>query len=323
MSLQSTLDRSVPDGFHRWWRLLTCPVWNYDTHRLRAPLRAILPLVVTFLAFGLVVTFVRPRFDHPVRELMELSVTGVVLVAAVLAGARLLDRRPIAEYGLAFDREWVRSFVVGGAVGTVVNAGTMLVALSAGWATVSGFVQGSGALPFLPAMLLTLGYVCVFASWEEFVFRGAMVKNAAEGADGYLPRWGAVGLAVLVSAVVFAFLHSGKVSDPTDYGYYLVAGLIFGGVYVLSGDLALPIGFHLFYNFTMSAVFGLGVSQQTPELIALNVVGPSVWIGEEGLSRVVFAGVGGVLLLAYVRWRDGRLGISERITRWTPRERVD
>jgi membrane protease YdiL (CAAX protease family) len=273
---------------------------------------------MTFLAFGLVVTVVRPRFDHPVREFMEVSIMSVVLVAAVLASARLLDRRPVAEYGLAFNRKWVHSFVVGGLVATVANAGTMLVALAAGWATISGFTQGSGALPFLPAMLLVLGYVGVLASWEEFIFRGAMLKNLAEGADGYLPRWGAVGLAVLLSTAVFAFMHSGKVSDPMAYGYYVLAGLVFGGIYVLSGNLALPIGFHVFYNFTMSAVFGLGASQQTPELIALTVVGPGFWVGEEGVVRVIFALVGGVLLVAYVHWRDGNLRINDRMTWWTP-----
>ncbi len=320
MSLQSTLDRTLSDRLHQGWRLLSCPVWNHDTHRLRAPLRAILPLVVTFLGLGLVQTVVRPRSDHPARELLEFSMMGVVLVVAVLASARLLDRRPVAEYGLAFDREWARSFVVGGLAATVANAGTMLVALAAGWATVSGFTQASGALPFVPAMLLVLGYIGVMASWEEFIFRGAMLKNLAEGADGYIPRWAGVGLAVLLSTAIFALMHGGKIGNPTGYGYYVVAGLVFGGIYVLSGDLALPIGFHVFYNFTMSAVFGLGVSQRTPELIALTTNGPALWIGEEGLVRVIFAVVGGVLVVAYVRWRDGSLGINERVTQWTPIE---
>lgn len=239
---------------------------------------------MTVLAPGFVQTVVRLRFGHPVRELLEFSPMGVVPLVSVLVSARLFDRRPVAEYGLVFDREWVRSFVVGGLVATIANAGTMLVALAVGWATVSGFTQGSDALPFLPAMLLVLGYIGVLASWEEFIFRGAMLKNLVEGAGGCIPRWGAVGLAVVLSTLIFAFMHGGKVGDPTGYAYYAVAGLVLGGSYVPSGDLALPVGFHVFYNVTMSAVFGLGVSQRTPELIALNAVGPAFWIGEEGTS---------------------------------------
>lgn len=72
----------------------------------------------------------------------------------------------------------------------------------------------------------------------------------------------------------------------------------------------------MFYNVTMSAVFGLGVSRRTPELLALNVVGPAFWIGKEGLARVVFAAIGGVALLAYVRWQNGDLRIDDRATEW-------
>lgn len=319
MSLQTTLDRAVPDGLQRGWRLLASPVWNRDSKRLRAPLRALLPLAATFLAFGVVVTVVRGRFEHPLRELFECSLMAVVLVVAVLIGARLFDRRPAAEYGLALDGEWLRSFVIGGFVGAVVNAGTLLAALAVGWATVTGFFQGSDSLPFLPAMLLVLAYVGVLASWEEFVFRGAMLKNLAEGADGYVPRWVAVGIALLISSGIFAFMHSGKVAGVSGYSYYLLAGLIFGSVYVLTGNLALPMGFHVFYNFSMSAVFGLGVSQRTPELVVLDVSGPTVWIGEEGFLRVIFAAVGGALLIGYIRWRDGSLGIDRRVVQWTPR----
>jgi membrane protease YdiL (CAAX protease family) len=279
-----------------------------------------LPLVVTFLAFALVTTFVRGRFDHPVRELLECSLMAVVLVAAVVLSAGFFDRRPAAEYGLTFDTEWVRSFVVGGLVATIANAGTMLVALATGWATVIGFFEGSDALPFLPAILLVFAYVGVLASWEEFVFRGALLKNLAEGADGHVPRWAAIGIALILSTAVFAFMHSGKLTSPGGYGYYVLAGLILGSVYALTGNLALPIGFHVFYNFTMSAVFGLGVSQQTPEVVVLEMAGPSLWIGEEGLLRVIFAALGGVLLVLYIRWRDGSLELAEQITRWTSRD---
>jgi membrane protease YdiL (CAAX protease family) len=274
---------------------------------------------VTFLAFGAVVTVVRGRFENPLRETFEFSLMAVVLVVAVLIGARLVDRRPAAEYGLALDSEWLRSFAVGGFIGILVNAGTLLAALAVGWATVTGFFQGAESLPFLPAMLLVLAYIGVLASWEEFIFRGAMLKNLAEGADGYVPRWVAVGIALLISSGIFAFMHSGKVTGVSGYSYYLLAGLIFGSVYVLTGNLALPMGFHVFYNFSMSAVFGLGVSQQTPEVFVLNVSGPTVWIGEEGFLRVIFAAVGGLLLIGYIRWRGGPLGIDHRITQWTPR----
>lgn len=314
-SEQTGLSR-VRDGL---W-LLAWPVWNRRAGRLRAPIRAVLPLIVTFFGFFPIQETVRGRFEHKaVVGSLEAAGLLAVLVLTILISSRLFDRRPVREYGFSFDREWLRSFAVGGAVATLANAGTLVVALVAGWATVSGFTGGNGPLPFLPATLVVFAYVAVAASWEEFFMRGGMLKNLAEGADGYLPRWVAVGLALVLSSAVFAFLHTGKLTHPNQAGYYLVAGLILGAVYVLSGELALPIGFHVFYNFTMATVFGLGVSQDSPAVILLNTTGPAFWIGEEGLARVVFAILGGVLMIGYIYWRDGQLRFDDRITQWTPR----
>ena len=318
MSLKSTIDGAVPSAVQQGWQRLTWPLWNHEQGRLRAPLRALSPLIVTFMGLAAIITIVRPRFDHPIREPVELLGLTALLGGGILMSAKMLDRRPIAEYGLSVDREWIRSFAIGGLIGTVINAGTFLVAFGAGWITVVDFGGGAGDLPFPVAMILAFALTAVAASWEEFVFRGAMLKNLAEGVDGHIPRWAAVSIALVVSTGVFAFMHSGKVTGLSSYGYYLLAGLIFGVVYALTGDLGLPMGFHTFYNFSMTAFFGLGISQQSPELLVTNVNGPTIWIGEEGLLKVIFAAVGGLLLVGYIRWRDGQLSIDDSITQWTP-----
>jgi membrane protease YdiL (CAAX protease family) len=319
MSLRSTVGRILSTTLPERIRQLCWPVWNAEQRRPRAPLRALLPTALTFLLLAVLQTTIRARFVHPIRELLELTGIAVVLVGAVLLSTRIIDRRPMSGFGLSFDRDWWRSFVVGGLVATAVNGGALVVALGADWATFAGVLRGSGDLPFVPAMGVVFGYIAFAAAWEEFVLRGAMVKNLAEGSNGYVPKWVAVGLAVALSTLVFAFLHGGKVTHLSQYGYYLIAGLVLSGVYVLTGELALGIGFHVFYNFTQSAVFGLGHSQQTPELFAVDIVGPSRWVGEEGLVFVGFAVLGGLLLLAYIRRRDGTIELDDRLTAYTGR----
>ncbi|MBP2251002.1 membrane protease YdiL (CAAX protease family) [Halarchaeum solikamskense] len=316
-----TESRPIRDGFEslrRIARIVAWPVWNLDTGRVRAPIRALLPLVVTFLGFALVQSLAQRRFDGPTGIVATALGFALVLAVVVPASARLLDRRPVRDYGLSFDREWWRSFAAGALAATVVNAGTLLVSLAAGWVRVSGFAVNSGdALSFPTAALVVFTYIVIVnGAFEEFAFRGAMLTNLAEGAGGYLPRRAAVGVAVVCSSLVFAYMHSGKVAHVGQYGYYLVAGLVLGGAYVVTGELALSIGFHAFYDFTMSVVFGLGVSQQTPELVHLARSGRSFWIGETGVLQVVFAVVGGLLLVGYARVRDGRLRVDERLARW-------
>ncbi len=319
MSLQSTVVRILSTTLPERIRQLCWPVWNAKQRRLRAPLRALLPTVLTFLLLAILQTTVRARFIHPIRELLELTGIAIILIGAVLLSTRIIDRRPMSGFGLSFDRDWWRSFVVGGLVATAINGGALVVALGADWATFGGVMRGSGDLPFLPAMGIVFGYIAFAAAWEEFVLRGVMVKNLAEGSTGYVPKWVAVGLAVALSTLVFAFLHGGKVTHLSQYGYYLIAGLVLSGVYVLTGELALSIGFHVFYNFTQSAIFGLGHSQKTPELLAIDITGPSRWIGEEGLVFVCFAVLGGLLLVAYIHRRDGTLELNDRVINYTGR----
>ena len=319
MSLQSTIDRIIPTTLRRSVLQLLCPVWNTEQRRLRAPLRAVLPTVLTLFVLAIIQTAIRARFDHPVRELLEQTGIAVVLLGAVLLSARLIDRRPVSGFGLSFDREWWHSFAVGGIVATGINGGALLVSLGAGWATFAGVMRGSGDLPFVPAMGLVFAYIAFAAAWEEFILRGALLTNLAEGANGLVSRRMATGLAVILSTLVFASLHGGKITHVSQYGYYLIAGLVLSVVYVLTGELALSIGFHVFYNFTQSAIFGLGHSQRTPELIAVDIVGPSRWIGEEGLVFVGFAVLGGLLLVAYIRWRDGPLELDDRVPNYTGR----
>ena len=319
MSLQSIIDRIIPTTLRRSVLQLIWPVWNTEQRRLRAPLRAVLPTVLTLFVLAIIQTAIRARFDHPVRELLEQTGIAVVLLGAVLLSARLIDRRPVSGFGLSFDREWWHSFAVGGIVATGINGGALLVSLGAGWATFAGVMRGSGDLPFVPAMGLVFAYIAFAAAWEEFILRGALLTNLAEGANGLVSRRLATGLAVILSTLVFAFLHGGKITHVSQYRYYLIAGLVLSVVYVLTGELARSIGFHVFYNFTQSAIFGLGHSQRTPELIAVDIVGPSRWIGEEGLVFVGFAVLGGLLLVAYIRWRDGQLELDDRVPNYTGR----
>ena len=191
--------------------------------------------------------------------------------------------------------------------------------LGADWATFIDVSRGSGDLLFVLAMALVVGYTAFTVKWEEFILRGAMVKNLAEGSNGRVPRWIAVGLAVTLSTLVFALLHSTKVTHFFQYGYYLIAGLVLSGVCVLTGGLALSIGFHVVDDSTQRAIFGLGHSQQTPELLAVDIVGPSRWVGEGGLVFVGFAVLSGLLLVAYLRRRDGTVQLDYRVTSYTRR----
>jgi membrane protease YdiL (CAAX protease family) len=86
-------------------------------------------------------------------------------------------------------------------------------------------------------------------------------------------------------------------------------GLFLGLSYILTGDLAIPIGIHIAWNFFEGNVFGFPVSgvDSHLSLIATGQTGPIAWtggtFGPEGVLVGILAALLGMLLV-YARAVD-------------------
>ena len=134
-----------------------------------------------------------------------------------------------------------------------------LTELVLGWVKVTGafesLVPGRALLAriLIPAAL----FLCV-GFYEELIFRGYQLRNAAEGLNlpGVGPR-NAVLLAWVLSSAFFGYLHATNPNATLlSTVNVAVAGLMLGAGYVLTGELAIPIGLHVTWNFFQGAVFG-------------------------------------------------------------------
>jgi hypothetical protein len=199
-----------------------------------------------------------------------------------------------------------------------------LVELGLGWITVIGAWETvrPGA-PFALATLLPLGlFVCV-GIYEETLSRGYQIRNAAEGLNypALGPR-GAVLLAWVLSSIFFGALH---IANPNatllSSANIAVAGLMLGLGYVLTGELAIPIGLHITWNLFQGGIFGLPVSGNPPlgaSVLSTDGGGPGLWTGgsfgpEGGLLGPVAMVLGVLLIALWVRLRNGRVAIHAPI----------
>jgi uncharacterized protein len=97
----------------------------------------------------------------------------------------------------------------------------------------------------------------------------------------------------------------------------MVFGTLFGAAYVLTGELALPLGLHFSWDFAQA--FGLGRSGDVPRLGAFLVIEETdpetrLWTGwpftvEGGLLGTGTLVLGFVLVVAWVRYRRGSVGV--------------
>jgi hypothetical protein len=98
----------------------------------------------------------------------------------------------------------------------------------------------------------------------------------------------------------------------------MLFGVLFGVAYVLTGELALPIGLHFAWDFVQG--FVLGRSGEVPALGAFLVVAERdpaarLWTGfpftiEGGLLGTAVLLLSLLLIVAWERWRRGSVGLS-------------
>jgi membrane protease YdiL (CAAX protease family) len=305
------------------WRL----IFQYWTYRVTAL------LLTNLLVFAWLL--VRPGQEAPSTGRLDastLSGSPVLPLIAALVGVflsvwlagRLLDRRRFADFGFHLNGAWWLDLVFGMVLGALLMTAIFLIQLRLGWITVTAtFEPVVPGTPFAPAVLLPAAVFLGVGVYEEVLFRGYQLRNAAEGLN--LPVVGprnAVLLAWGLSSVFFGYLHA---SNPhatlISTVNIALAGMMLGFGYVLTGELAIPIGLHITWNFFQGTVFGFPVSGLKPlgaTFLSVDQGGPELWTGgtfgpEAGMLGPAAMIAGGLLIALWVRLRSGKLAVHTPI----------
>jgi membrane protease YdiL (CAAX protease family) len=300
--------------------------WNADERRPRALWRLLLQLVLFLL-----VSLVFASFGTLLPQTPLLAWVGqvgilVVAVFTVWVACRGLDLRPFADLGLHLNRAWWIDLVAGLVLGALLMSALFVVTVAAGWVEVHATLARSGAIrPFpLALFLLFVNHVAVGVG-EEVFFRGYQLRNIAEGLNC---RWiaprGALWIAVLLTALIFATAHTNQANTPLlSWTNLTIAGLMLAVPVVYTGRLALPIGFHVAWNFFQGGVFGFPVSGSGRQVALLTVDdrGPVLWTGgdygpEGGLLGTAALIVAVGLALAWTRLRSGALRLKRELAQY-------
>ncbi len=304
--------------------------WNDTENRYRTPLRFGIALILLFLfaiPLGLFALFVGLLVGDlgPVATVLGETVSVLALAAAVVAIAWLIDRRYPHDIGLTTDRTFASGLLFGLLSGVIMVVSVVFVALFAG-STVGGtFSTIDGDLftgmSVVVGVVVALGFFFALAVLEELLFRGYILVNVAEGSRIFTDNRRAVLVGVVVSAVLFGVAHAANPGASLLSVLNIVLfGLLLGGAYVATESLAIPIGIHTTWNFTLGPVFGLPVSGLTSGVAIFDIEpgGPELLTGgqfgpEGGLAVLPALLVGAGLLSLWARMTTGKFTISEQV----------
>jgi uncharacterized protein len=292
--------------------------------RLRAWLRITLA-VLAFLVAGALTGSVGLLFDSLAVAIAVAGLSsGIVLVALFVWFARRLDHRPIRSYGLQIDRSWWLDLMVGAAIGVLIALLTFAGLVLGGWMQVTE-VFSAGTRQGLWTGLLA-GAITYLATgvYEELMFRGYVISNAAEALTRRHPTRKAVLGAVAISTVVFAAVHPIAIFNsaapiPLVIVFFLLMGAILGLTYAYTGQLALPIGLHITVNLFGNYVFpGMAMPEEAEQMARVfrtTTDGPGWIVGEGGAAMILATALGGVLVWAWLRFRRRPLAVDPTVAR--------
>ena len=309
-------------------RTLTQLFWNHDEARLRAGWRLLVYNVVWFVvftaAFALSAALLTGRLEL-YRTPVAVAIYTLLVMGLLLGpvGGRLLDRRPFADYGFHLNTAWWLDLGFGLALATLLMLGIFVVELMLGWIEITGsFVTAVPGERFGPAIVVGFAIVLLHAAEEETTWRAYMLQNMAEGFNfkGVGPRMATL-IALLLSSVLFGLAHAEN-PGATTFSTINTAGfaaLVLAGGYVLTGELALPLGFHIAWNCVQVGLgYAGGAAQLGAAFFAISQHGPERWTGgtfghEAGLLGTGAFILGFLLIVVWVRLRRGHVRLDPSV----------
>ncbi len=269
---------------------------NPETNTLRAGWR-ILVFIIIFMAINLSLTFVVREILGSLRGggTLWFTLLGISATLAAYISRKYIDKESLISLGLKMDKAGALDLFYGVFNSAIIMAGIYFTMLFTGliefkglsWWTENTDLNAQFSFAVLPIILAILWKLIVVAWWEELVFRGIILQNMIKGM-GLL--W-----AVIVSSLLFGLVHAGN-PDATVISTLMIAivtpQLIYA--YLKTGQLWLPIGLHLGWNFFQASVFGYASSGQSDATLITQIP-----IGPDWLSGGAFGAEGSILVLPF------------------------
>lgn len=289
-------------------------LWGADEQRLRATWRFLLawPLLpIVGVLVGLVMPVLGVSGMIPGGPLQ-----GVIFLGLLVVWARLVDRRPVSDYGVSATRSWLVNLFIGFTVVLAVWSSWHALAASLGWTRIElSLTAPRGSI--LVGLVGTMVSLAINSLVQDLVFFAIVLQSAAEGfrSRGLDPRRAVIG-GWLVGILFFTVIHG--MPGLVDVLAHAVGGAVFRALYVHTDNLALTVGVHWGSSWAAGNLFaGSAMATQFPSLFEVTTLQQGIrglWVSIP-LYLVTY-----LVLAGWIRWRRGDLTIETDVSEWVKRE---
>lgn len=277
-------------------------------------------ILFQFLTFAGLLIVLQLTLPDDLPRLLQHVVPLVAFTASVWIGGRFFDSRNFQDFGLVLDRQWWNELWLGVGIGFVAMGAIFAAFWLFGWLEFTGWGwDRAGLHPFPITIASYFLHMAMVGFYEELFSRGYHLKNMMEGYRFGKDASGnrAAVLSLLTSSVIFGLMHAGNPGFKwSALVGIIIAGLLLGIPYLMTGRLGYAIGLHFSWNFAQGGIFGFPVSGNPfrESVIQHRVTGPEWLTGggfgpEAGLLPhliLVLAGILSIVLLV-------RMGVAAKV----------
>jgi uncharacterized protein len=267
---------SDPTQSRPFWEIIFL---SRSERRLRAGWRILLQTImlgVFLCVISFPVLWVGPGKSQTWLMLFSNLAECFAITVSIIYARRFLDKRTFASLGLKANTHMVADLLAGFIIAFLMMAFIYLLVIGFKWITFEGFAWQKDDLSIAISQSAIWLVIFIIVGWqEEILSRGYQLQNIR---DGINLVWG-----VILSSLIFSVLH---IFNPaalwTSMLGIFMAGLFLAFGYLLTGQLWLPIGLHIGWNFFEGTIFGFPVSGlNSYTLLRIRMTGPSLWTGGE------------------------------------------
>jgi hypothetical protein len=274
--------------------MISNPFLNKKELRMRALWRILIFIVFFFFLLSLGGLIENGLLQYAYR-------IGITLLLLFLQ-FRYLDRRSFDDAGLKVDARWFKDLGWGILIGFAAVSFIFLIEWASGMLRITEFEWERLNADYL-WILVFLFQMMVVGYYEEAAFRGVIMKNMAEGFQPEQESGTKIALllAVFLSSALFGLGHFNNPNASWISTTYIVfAGIMLAVPYVLTGSLAVPVGIHAAWNFSLGGIYGFkvsGLAIQHSIIHIRQVEGFEVWTGGSFGPEAGLLGILGMLLI--------------------------
>ena len=188
--------------------------------------------------------------NSSLEKYIILIITPLSMILSCLFFWKLLDKKPFKEMGMVGMKYGFKDFVIGLTMGALSITGVFIILYLTG----SVEIKGSLLEPYFSISLISYLILFILVGFGEEIFsRGYCIT--------VLKKKNNIWVAVFVSSILFSLLHYGN-PNMCIVGYINIfcVGLLLAFMFLRSGNLWMPIGYHITWNYFQGNVYGFEVS---------------------------------------------------------------